>query len=453
MTLKTIHTQLKYPTVLLICLLFSTCRTGKTLPKSTPEATTPVFKNIQIARGDRDSPYGPCEPTICINPLNKNNIAAGAILDRYYWSVDGGLNWFSSRLICPYGVYGDPVIVADYKGNFYYAHLSDPENQGWASPSLLDRIVIQKSSSSGQIYDPGTYCGLNPPKDQDKHWLAVDSLSGNLYCSWTEFDKYGSKNTTADRSRIRFSRSTDEAHNWSTPVTISELDGDCADDDNTPEGAVPAIGPNGEIYIVWSNQNKIWLDRSLDGGQTWLEHDVAVADQPGGWAFEIPGLSRCNGMPSLVCDRSPGPKRGTLYVNWSDQRNGSNDTDVWVAESTDGGNTWSKPVRVNDDKKGSHQFFNWMEIDQSNGNLYVVFYDRRAYTDNQTDVYLGVSEDGGKSFQNLKISESPFDPESYVFFGDYNHIAVQDGRVRPIWTRLDNGVLSVWTAIIDMNNK
>jgi len=51
-----------------------------------------------------------------------------------------------------------------------------------------------------------------------------------------------------------------------------------------------------------------------------------------------------------------------------------------------------------------------MDIDQTNGNLYFVFYDRRTYTDNQTDVYMAISTDGGTNFSNVKISESPFSP-------------------------------------------
>ena len=177
-----------------------------------------------------------------------------------------------------------------------------------------------------------------------------------------------------------------------------------------------------------------------------------VTDQPGGWSFDIPGITRCNGMPVLVCDLSNGPHRGTLYLNWSDQRNGTGDTDVWLARSTDGGRTWSAPQRVNDDKKGRQQFLTWLAVDQTTGHLYTVFYDRRAYDDERTDVYLAVSRDGGQSFENMKISESPFDPVSFIFFGDYNHISAHAGMVRPIWTRLENNVLSVWTALIDFKN-
>ncbi|MFN8304285.1 MAG: sialidase family protein [Saprospiraceae bacterium] len=416
-------------------------------------AAPPVFTNVLIAKGEKNSAYGPCEPTICINPANINNVAAGAILDRYYWSDDGGRSWQSGKLKSSHGVFGDPVLVADNLGNFYYGHLSDPEGKQWGSEKLLDRIVIQKSTDGGKTYSDGSFCGDRHPKDQDKHWLVTDPKTNAVFCTWTEFDVYGSHDLEKDHSRILFSKSTDGGENWSEPVKINQFDGDCEDDDNTTEGAVPAIGPNGEIYVAWSWNNRIWFDKSLDGGKTWLDNDIVIADQPGGWTFEIPGITRCNGMPILVCDLSNGPNRGTLYVNWSDQRRGEKDTDIWVSKSTDGGKTWSKPKRVNNDPKGKHQFLSWLAIDQTTGFLYIMFYDRRAYDDEQTDVYLAVSRNGGKTFENMKISESPFDPTKFVFFGDYNHISAHGGRVRPIWTRLEKGVLSVWTALIDFDEK
>ena len=36
-----------------------------------------------------------------------------------------------------------------------------------------------------------------------------------------------------------------------------------------------------------------------------------------------------------------------------------------------------------------------------------------------------------------------------IFFGDYNNIAAQNGVIRPIWTRLVSGDLSIYSAIID----
>jgi hypothetical protein len=232
------------------------------------------------------------------------------------------------------------------------------------------------------------------------------------------------------------------------------------DEDYTVEGAVPAVGPNGEVYVAWSgplniNNFKIFFDRSTDGGNTWLANDITAGSHPGGWDLGTPtsggitGIYRANGLPVTCCDISSSPYRGTIYINYTDSA-GPLDRDIKIIKSTDGGNTWSTPIRVNDDPPGKEQFFTWMTIDQVTGYLYVVFYDRRNYTNNQTDVFMASSTNGGVTWVNERISTSSFTPTSNVFFGDYNGISAHNGVVRPMWTRLSSGALSVWTAIINI---
>ncbi|HKL03252.1 MAG TPA: hypothetical protein VJ911_06230, partial [Cryomorphaceae bacterium] len=95
------------------------------------------------------------------------------------------------------------------------------------------------------------------------------------------------------------------------------------------------------------------------------------------------------------------------------------------------------------------QFFTWMDIDQTNGNLFFVYYDRRNHPDTSTDVYIAVSKDGGETFIETMVSDSAFQPNNEVFFGDYNNIAAHAGVVRPVWTRLDDKNLSVYSALVD----
>ncbi|MDZ4204977.1 MAG: hypothetical protein U1C46_09180 [Bacteroidales bacterium] len=399
------------------------------------------FQNIRISDYN-----GANEPTICINPYDTRQIMAGANINRYYYSQNGGYTWLQGILTEPVlGVWGDPVIIADTQGDFYYFHLSNPPTGSW-----IDRIVCQKFNKNTGIWGAGTHMGLNGTKAQDKEWAVVNRTNNHIYVTWTQFDQYGITSPTC-YSNIMFSKSTDTGQSWSPAVQINEVSGDCVDSDNTTEGAVPAVGPNGEIYVSWSGPVGIVFDRSADGGVTWLIQDIFVTAQPGGWNINIPGVYRCNGMPVTKCDLSDGPHHGTIYINYSDQSNGANDTDVWLVKSTDGGLTWTLPVRVNNDPPGKHQFFTWMDIDQTTGYLYFVFYDRRNYNDNQTDVYMAVSRNGGESFENILISESPFTPWASVFFGDYNNISSHNGIVRPIWTRMDNGSRSIWVAIADMN--
>ncbi len=404
------------------------------------------FKNVQIDIQSDDG-FAPCEPSIIINPKNPDEIMGAAILDKVYRSTDGGETWKVDRLRSSMGVFGDPCLVANSKGHFYYLHLSDPKGMGWADEGLLDRIVCQRSKN-GKKWNDGVGVGLNGTKDQDKEWAVTNPSTNEIYVTWTQFDKYNSSQE-GDSTIILFAKADKKAKSFTTPVRISGIAGDCLDDDETTEGAVPAVGPNGEVYVAWAVDESIYFDRSFDGGITWLKNDIEATKIVGGWSQDIPGIGRCNGMPVLKCDLSGGKFNGRLYINWTDQRNGEDDTDVWMSFSDDRGTTWSKSVRVNQDVTNRQQFFTWMDVDQSSGHVYMVYYDRRNHSNHETDVFLSVSTDGGLSFNDYQISESPFTPIKNVFFGDYNNISAQSGAIRPIWTRYENGKLSIVTALIN----
>ncbi|MFI5211458.1 MAG: T9SS type A sorting domain-containing protein [Ignavibacteria bacterium] len=410
-----------------------------------------TYTNIQISNLS-----GPNEPSICINPKNTNQIVAGANTDKVYRSTDGGLTWTFTTLTSTYTVWGDPCIITDTLGNFYYFHLVN-------GAGFIDRMGCQKSTNAGTSWSAGTFWQFNG-KQQDKEWAITDFTGGPrgnwIFVSWTEFDNYGTPNP-ADSSRILFARSTDGGTSFTGITRLSKLGGDCVDEDYTTEGAVPAVGPNGEIYVAWAgpqgtNNFKIFFDRSTDGGTTWLDNDIIAASQPGGWDLGsgsptgrgILGIYRGNGLPVTVCDISNGPYRGTIYINYLDSV-GTRDRDVKIVKSTNGGLNWSAPIRVNDDAAGKEQFFTWLTIDRVTGYLYCVFYDRRNYTDNQTDVFLARSTNGGTTWVNERISSSPFLPAYNIFFGDYNNISAHNGIIRPIWIRLVSGTLSVWTAVIN----
>ena len=402
------------------------------------------YPNVRVSLASSTTPEEVC---VAVNPANPLQLAAGANIRFYYRSTDGGLTWAQSSMSSTaFGVWGDPCLVFDNTGTLYYGHLSNTPSPGY----WIDRIVVQTSTNHGQTWTDGVGVGFRSPKEQDKEWLGVDYTASpyrnNVYMAWTEFDNYGSSNRS-DSSRIRFSRTTDRGVTWMSPVVLSDRGGNCIDSDSTVEGAVPSVGPNGEVYVAWSGPAGIMLDRSTDGGVTW-GRDVFVRDHPGGWDMAIPGINRCNGMPITGCDISNSRYRGNVYIGWADQRNGLTDTDIFFIRSTDGGATWGGEKRVNTDLTQTHQFFPWMTVDPVTGYIYFVFYDRRATTGNATDVYVARSTDGGDSFTNFKVSATSFTPQSSVFFGDYTGIAALNGKVYPIWMRMDGTALSVWTALV-----
>lgn len=414
----------------------------------------PVFAqhtNVIIGDSFTERTYYPNEPSIAVNEKNTNQmiVTTNGPVNNYYYSEDGGITWnragdFSFDL----GLWGDPCVIADTSGNFYFFHLE--RLQGENGMEMPDRIYCRRIRSDDMAagWINVSYTGLNQPKMQDKEWGVWDPITHNLYVVWSEFDVYGSTDPN-HFSNLLFSRSTDGGISWSTPKRINKTSGDCLDESNSVMGAMPAVGPNGEVYVSWPGPEGIAFDRSTDQGETWLTEDVIVADNPAGDHYTISGISRGGSVPTIACDLSDGPYRGTIYINWSDQINGPDDTDIWLSKSVDGGKTWSQAKRVNDDPPGKHQMFHWMTVDPTNGFLYFVFYDRRHYVDDRTDVFLAVSKDGGESFSNYIISESPFTPYGWKFMGDYSNVVAFGEIIRPVWARMDDGNVSVWTAIIN----
>ena len=435
----------KYTYLFIFAFLWSSCKVTKNIPKQTQMK---IPRKIIVLDSSRNIYSALCEPSVTIDKTQPDNFVGGSIYNNVYVFSENQVK--QSKLQSPFGVYGDPCLASDTKGHLYYLHLSNPDTEKVKNGYLIDRIVIQRSDDHGKTWTQGTSIGNNPPKQQDKHWIGIDPKSGALAVTWTEFDQYESKNPE-DKSRILFSRSDDFGNTWTKPVKINQLDGDCSDNDMTTEGAVPVFDNQGNIYVAWAFNDKIYFDKSTDGGKTWLANDIVVADQPGGWVFDVPGIYRTNGLPVLAIDNSKGKYAGTLYVNWADQRNGENDTDIFLSKSIDGGKTWSKPIKVNTDSTRTHQFLTWMSVDSATGFIYIIYYDRSKYTDNKTDVVLAVSRDGGKTFVTKTISNRPFIPVKAAFFGDYNNIDAFNGTIVPIWTEMNHRQISIKTKIIKEN--
>lgn len=371
--------------------------------------------------------------------------------NKIFLSKDFGRSWGPRKIKSKFGDFGDPCILADNEGYFYYFHLSDPKKMGWEGSMVMDRIVCQRALN-GKSWNSGSSIGLNPPKKNEKAWATFDETSGRIFTTWTQYDNYASTNPQ-DSAHIMLSFSDDRGLSWMPSIRINQYGGNCLGNSETPIGAIPAAGPEQEVYISWAYNEKIYMDRSMDGGVTWLKNDIVVADQPGGWQLNVPGFGKAAGSPVIGCDISYGDYHGTIYINWSDQRNGENDTDTWISKSIDKGETWDEPKRVNDDKlvmMGKHQCYNWMSIDPITGNIYIIFYDRRNHDDLKTDVYLAISTDGGETFSNEKISQTPFEPNSDIYMGDYINIIAYGNFIRPIWTSYEDGSLSILTSIIDL---
>ncbi|CAN5312198.1 hypothetical protein BH10BAC4_BH10BAC4_08490 [soil metagenome] len=402
------------------------------------------YKNIKLAE-EADN-YPPRNPSITINHKDIKNIVAGISLNRAVYTNDGGATWQQSILKSAFGG-GNPAIISDQKGQVYYFHQADPGAQGSSQgEGWLDRIVCQTSEDGGKTWQEETSFGNNPPKDQERYWPTVHPKKSILYTVWTQYDHYKSAEVSC-QSNILFSMSTNGGSKWTKSVQLSQTPGDCSDSGSTVADAITAVNIEGKIYATWSNNGIIFFDRSYDGGETWLSNDIAISKMAGGWSMKIPGVGKSNSRPMLVVNNSPTRAMGTLYITYADQKNGSNDTDIWFLRSVNKGDNWTSPIRINKDEPGKHQFSPVIAVDQITGFIYVAYYDQRD-ADLQTDVYLAYSLDGGNVFYETKISETPFITTEENPIGEYINIAAAGGIITPIWTRSDNGKLSVWTTVI-----
>jgi hypothetical protein len=380
--------------------------------------------NVQIS-ADSVSRYGADEVSITINPRNPLQIAAGSNERWVYASADGGITWSSQMLHTDFGSGSDPSLLFDAEGDLFYASLA------WA-------IGVSRSTDGGVTFDTGATVGIGPGF-QDKETLTLDRRSGSgdaIAIGWTRFATL-SRPKNADSSHIFCSVSRERGLVWSSPVRVDDRGGDCIDSSNTTEGAVPAFGPNGELYIVWSARDTIFFDRSTDGGAT-FGRDQPIAVQPGGWWIREKRVFRANGFPVLQCDQTSKFK-GNLYVAFGDTRRGV--PDAYVMRSTDGGQTWSDPQNLTV-ADTAHHLFPALTVDPITGHVFLVYYSLDVAKNYAADVYLARSTDGGITFETEKITESSFTPGA--FLGDYISVAAYDRHIAVAWTRSS----SIWGAIM-----
>jgi hypothetical protein len=368
----------------------------------------------------------PNEPSIAINPANPSEIVAAANIDEMYVSQDGGKTWVEFEAKSELGIYGDPVL--HYAGNqLLYTHLSKTSGKKYGD--WFDRIVVQKVTSLQPWEEKSYSVGFNNGKMQDKPWLSSDEHSmykGNVYCTWSEFDKYDSKDEE-DKSRIRFSKYNPALDEFSDAITISDTVGDCLDGDNTLEGAVSAVGKNGEIFVAWSAFGYLYFDKSLDGGETWGE-DKIITEQVNGWDMKMPHIFRANGMPFIHCNT----KTNTIYLTFADELEGNGD--IWLITSEDGGESWRDRTRLNLDSTSSHHYFPNMAIDQEKDEVYVVYLDQRHSPQNLFyDIYVSsYSKQSGVKEYRITPKSIPMSGTSF-FWGDYLDVDIQNRTVAVVY--------------------
>jgi hypothetical protein len=396
------------------------------------------FRNLKVF--ETTASLDAAEPSIAIHPRNPLLVVAAVSPDIILNSADGGKTWQSQRIRSPFGALGNPVVVCDSKGVFYLIHSSDPSQNGAEDEKSFEALVCQLSEDGGKTWTEGITFGYNPPKDQVSPSASIDS-KGNIWVTWVEYDKYASPDSACHSSVMMSSSSNGKK--WSKPVELSQIKGSCAGKSVSP--AAMAISDDKKVYAAWGSHDVIFLDRSFDGGSFWLVNDIVVSRQQGGWNLKVGEKENGNGIPTLAIDKTKSERKGLVFLAWADQRNGESDTDILFTRSTNFGDIWTPPARVNEggtDKK--HQYMPAMAVDNVTGYIYILYLDRSKSDDDRTEVYLAYSRNSGNTFKNICISESSFNPGSTS--GRSVNIACHNGVIIPMWSRTDNGTQSILSA-------
>ncbi len=433
----------------------------------------------------------------------------------YYTSVDGGCTWADGGFLPGYERYrltSDISFAFGLHNDVYGAVLV----VGETGSARFSGIAVSRSTDGGRTFQPPVLVHADSTGEtfSDKPWIGVDNtngpFAGSVYVVWNL------DSNLSNSAPIYFSRSTDGGHTFSQGIEISGVSPRCrfgepAGSDGARQcdsalGATPVVSPDGTISVVYA-----YLDPRLaeedDEGDRGSDEDNAEQSQGG---IHLPGavhlgrqspLAQCSALPPsnaehthmlVVQSRDGGQTwsdpidaaevydlpfhfrnscfrnfslpafavdatRGTLYISWADERSG--DADIVLVRSTDGGQTWSAPVRVNDDApgNGADQFQPQLAV-APNGVVSVMFFDRRVDPNNLlVDVYLAQSTDGGQTFHpNVRVTDVSSDPAvdapvpddgSHVtFFGDYQGLAVDDHFAHVFWNDTRTGSQEIFTA-------
>jgi hypothetical protein len=132
------------------------------------------------------------------------------------------------------------------------------------------------------------------------------------------------------------------------------------------------------------------------------------------------------------------PTGRTVAITWSSRMPaGQADDDVWLLYSADGGDTWTQPIRVNDNTAASRQFQPWVVVD-AHGRVHVAWTDLR---NGMNETWYARSADPRAGFEpNIQVTDGR-GAATASFLGDYKGIVVSGPDVLVVWedTRRGNG--------------
>jgi Neuraminidase (sialidase) len=189
-----------------------------------------------------------------------------------------------------------------------------------------------------------------------------------------------------------------------------------------------AAGATGQLAVIWEDERTgskdIYAATSTDGGETWSTDVRVNDDDPTG------GMPTNQEQPVIAAGSN-----GTLYALWTDGRNGNDD--IYAAFSTDGGETWSANVRVNDDQTDAPQRAPVLAIG-SNDQLYAAWIDTRS---DAPHIYAATSDSGGQQWSaNVQVNDNFLLQQDQPLLSAPTIAVSPQGAVYVAWQNSLNGI-------------
>jgi hypothetical protein len=384
-------------------------------------------------------------------------------------STDGGITWTShvnSLTMSPNSANSDPTIAVDSDGNFYLSFLDFIQEYFLQDSSF---VVFLKSVDKGATWSgPYPVCPEPGVYFDDKQMITVDRTGGlyhgNVYVMWSRYFPPSPPYIPI----AMFARSTDGCLTFEEPVVIGPpRPNPGCEDQSGGHFAQPMVGPDGTIYGFFSTHaydgceqqipyGELLMTKSTDGGVTWPDTPTVI--------FEYDTVSYVDGnvnvynAPSGSVDISGGSHSGNIYVSTTNgnQDEGCYHSDVIVIKSTDGGDSWFPPIRVNDDPLGEDvdQFHPWL-VTNEDGVIAVIFYDQRTHSEHyRFDAFAAYSFDGAETFTtNHRLSNVSINPDILYAAGEragkiaeYIGITAYHNYINAAWTDTRNNNQDVYGA-------